>query len=117
MRQPREMTRQSWKSERAAMASKTKRKGKKKKEKEGKREKVRTRKDGLNHTKKRSSWKPEKAAWPRKEIPRLKTWKGGLRQWKLTGTCKERDFCHNQSSLVSGKTEAKVCSEWTKDIS
>ena len=49
------------------------------KKKEGKGFKAKTRRGGLNQ-KKGSSWKPEKAAWPRKEVPRLKTWKGGLGQ-------------------------------------
>ena len=31
-----------------------------------------------------------------KEVPRLKTWKGNLEQWKLTGARKERNFFQNQ---------------------
>ena len=108
---------------------------KKKKKKEGKRFKTKTRKGGLNHTKKKkkeeekkkkkreiekrkSSWKPEKAAWPRKEVPRLKTLKGGLEQWKSIGACEERDLYHKPKfRLVRRKTEAEVYSEGTKDIS
>ena len=96
------------------MASETKRKKEKKKIKEE------IRKGGLNQKekkKKKSSWNPEKAFWPRKEVPRLKTWKGGLGQWKLTGARKEQDFCDNQDSLVRGKTEAEICFEGTKDPS
>ena len=84
-----------------------------------KRFKAKTQKGGLNQKKKKkmSSWKLEKAAWPGKEGPRLKTWKGGLGQWKLTGARKEQDFCDNQDSLVRGKTEAEICFEGTKDPS
>ena len=65
-----------------------------------------------------SSWKPEKAAWPRKEIPRLKTRKGGLEQWKLIGACEEGDLYHKPKFwLVWRKTEAEVHSKETKDIS
>ena len=63
--------------------------------------KVKTRKSGLNQKEKEkgkmSSWKPEKATWPRKEVSRLKIRKGGLGQWKSIGACKERESHHNQS--------------------
>ena len=92
------------------------------KEEKRKRFKAKTRKGGLNHTKKekrkRSSWKPEKVAWPRKEVPRLKTRKGDLRQWKSIGACEERDLYHKPKfQLDCRKTEAEVYSEETKDIS
>ena len=62
-----------------------------KKRKKEKRFKVKTRKGSLNHKKwkkkkkenERSSWKPERAAWLQKRIPRLKTWKGDLGKRKL----------------------------------
>ena len=97
-------------------------KQKEKKKRKRKRFKAKTRKGGLNHTKKekrkRSSWKPEKAAWPRKEVPRLKTRKGDVRQWKSIGACEERDLYHKPKfRLVRRKTEAEVYSERTKDIS